>query len=168
MELVKNFGIDPILFIAQIVNFVIVLLVLKRFLYRPVLDMLKQREETINQGQKQAQEAQALLEKIQKEEQKVLQRAKEQAQKMLDDAKKQTHVLQEQMEEHARNRTEKMIRQAKEQIEQETKDAETRLTKNISTLAITYLNKAISEIMTPESQEEIMSKALRVLKKKTN
>lgn len=168
MELVQKFGIDPILFTAQIVNFVVVLFVLKRFLYRPILDMLKQREQTINQGLLQAKEAQALLEKMQKEERKVLSRAQEQAEKMLDDAKKQAVLLQEEIEQHAKKRTEKMILEAKEQIAQETQDAQNRLAKSTSMLAVSMLKKALSEIMTSKDQDEIMNRAIKVLRKRPN
>lgn len=168
MELLKNFGIDPILFAAQIANFVVVLFVLKRFLYKPVLHMLKERENTIKLGQKQAQQAQELLEKMQKEEKVVLHRAKNEAQKLLDDAKKQAKALQDEMEQQAKARTEKMIREAKEQIEQETQDAQARLAKSTSMLAVSMLNKAISEILTTQEQEEVMSRAIKVLKKRTN
>lgn len=168
MEIVKNFGFEPILFFAQIINFIILLWILKKFLYRPILQTLKNRQREIQEGLEKTQQAQLLLEKTQKEETKILKNAQIQAQKLLDDAKMQAQDMFQKVEEKARLHSEKVLKDAKEQIEQETKDAESRLTKSISVLAITYLNKAISEIMTPESQEEIMSKALRVLKKKTN
>ena len=50
MELLKDFGFDPILLTAQIINFLIVLVVLKKFMYKPVLDMLKKRENDIKKG----------------------------------------------------------------------------------------------------------------------
>src|SRR5437870_10658982 len=57
MEILKNFGFEPILFIAQIVNFVIIYLILKKFLYKPVLKLLKDRKQTIAGGLKQAEES---------------------------------------------------------------------------------------------------------------
>ena len=57
MEILENFGLNPMLLIAQIVNFLIVLFILKKFLYKPVLEMLKKRQTTIKDGLKQAEEA---------------------------------------------------------------------------------------------------------------
>jgi F-type H+-transporting ATPase subunit b len=57
MEILKTFGFDPILLGAQIINFLIIFYLLKRFLYKPVLGMLKTREDKIKEGIKQAEEA---------------------------------------------------------------------------------------------------------------
>ncbi|MBU2632677.1 F0F1 ATP synthase subunit B, partial [Patescibacteria group bacterium] len=49
MEIVKQFGLDPVLLVAQIVNFLILLFILKKLLYKPVLELLKKREDTIKE-----------------------------------------------------------------------------------------------------------------------
>ena len=54
MEILENFGVNPVLLAAQIVNFIIVLFILKKFLYKPILDLLKKRQFTIKEGLKQA------------------------------------------------------------------------------------------------------------------
>ena len=51
-----NLGLDPGLFIAQLVNFLVVLLVLWRFAYRPLLKLLSERTEKIEGGLKMAKE----------------------------------------------------------------------------------------------------------------
>ena len=56
MEIIKNFGIDPLLLIAQIVNFLIIFYILKRFALKPILDILKKRENTIKEGLREAEE----------------------------------------------------------------------------------------------------------------
>ena len=57
MEIIKNFGVEPVLLVAQIINFLIILFILKKFLYKPVLDTLKKREDSIKEGLKQAEES---------------------------------------------------------------------------------------------------------------
>ena len=47
MEILNNFGFQPTLFIAQIVNFLILAYVFKRFLYKPILKTLKDRQKTM-------------------------------------------------------------------------------------------------------------------------
>ncbi|MBI3685123.1 hypothetical protein HY250_01845 [Candidatus Azambacteria bacterium] len=41
MELFQKFGIDWRLLVMQIINFAILLFILKRYLYKPVMDMLE-------------------------------------------------------------------------------------------------------------------------------
>jgi F-type H+-transporting ATPase subunit b len=43
MELLKNFGFEPVLFLAQVVNFLVIFLVMKKFLYAPLVKMLEER-----------------------------------------------------------------------------------------------------------------------------
>ena len=76
MEILKNLGFDPVMLAAQIVNFLIILYLLKRFLYKPILEMLKKREDSIKEGLKQAEEARITLEKTLQEEKKILSKAK--------------------------------------------------------------------------------------------
>ena len=59
----EAFGIQPLLLAAQIVNFLILAYILKRFLYKPVLEVLKKREKKIKDGLQAAEEGQAFLDK---------------------------------------------------------------------------------------------------------
>ena len=63
MELIKNFGLDPVYLAAQIVNFLIILYFLRRFLYKPVFKMLKKRENEIKEGLEKTEESKRLMEK---------------------------------------------------------------------------------------------------------
>ncbi len=56
-ELISTFGLDWRLLIIQMVNFGILLFVLKRFLYGPIMSMLDERKRVIEQGVKDAEEA---------------------------------------------------------------------------------------------------------------
>src|SRR3989338_6728445 len=90
MEFISNFGLDPILLVAQIVNFLVVLFILRKFLYKPILKTLEKRKNLIKDGLDKAQEATIRLEKIEEKERRVLSTAQKQAQQMLDEAKKKS------------------------------------------------------------------------------
>jgi len=47
MEILKEFGIQPTLLLAQIVNFLIILFVLKKFFYKPIIKVLDARKKRI-------------------------------------------------------------------------------------------------------------------------
>lgn len=168
MEILKDFGVDPILLGAQIINFLLLFFILKKYLYKPVLEMLKKRENNIKQGIKQAEEARLLLEKTQKEESAVIKKAQVEAHKMLADAKAQSQETLKQTQEYAKIQSEKIILEARAQIAQETKEAEARITKNVSELAVKMLHKALSEMLSQKGQEEIMEKVIKQLKHKSN
>ena len=109
MEIVETFGLNPVLLAAQIVNFLIVFILLKKFLYKPVLEVLRKRQITIKEGLKQAEEARIKLEKIVIEETNILRQAQLQSRKIIEDAKTESSEIAKRMNEETRKQTEKLI-----------------------------------------------------------
>lgn len=165
MEIIKNFGLDPILLGAQIINFLIIFFILKKFLYKPVLEIIKKREEAIKDGLKKAEDAQILLEKTALKEKEVLRNAQKEALKIIEDAKKHAQELIDQTEEKTRKNTQKMLNEAQLQIQQETRRVEKELSVNVSRLAVAFLQKTIKDLFERKEQKEIMDKALKRIKK---
>ncbi len=164
MEIAKNFGLDPFLFGAQVINFLIIFYLLKRFLYKPVLTLLKKREDTIKEGLKQAEEARLLYEKTIEKEKEILRKAREDGKKMIDEAKNQASAMAHKMEENGKKQAEKIIQSAREQIQLETKEAEKKLTVKISELSFDFLNRALKEMFSEKEQKEVLEKALKQFK----
>lgn len=164
MELLNNFGIEPILLVAQLVNFLIILYVLKRFAYKPLLTLLKNREETIKKGLKDAQDARAMLENAEQKERDILMKAQEQAKILLEETKKQNVEMMRKTEEETKKRTEEMMVEAKRQIQEESKSAEIRLKTYTSELALAFLTKATKELFTEREQKEAIQNAVKKMK----
>lgn len=165
MEIFKNFGFDPILLVAQIVNFLIILFLLKKFLYKPVLDMLKKRRDDIEKGVKDAEEGRLTLEKALEEEKKILRKAQEQSKKIIDDASSQALLISTDIEQNSRRQAEKILTDAKVQIVQETKEAEKRLAQDVSKLSIEFLSTSLKEIFGEKEEKLIIEKTIKRLKK---
>ncbi len=165
MEFLKTLGFDPYLLGAQILNFLIIFYLLKRFLYKPVMDMIKKREDTIAEGLKQAEEARESLEKTLEEERKILAKAQTQAKEIVEDARLKSLETAIEIEENATKQAENLILQAKQKIEQDSKEAENRLTQKISIVASDLLTKALQGIFTEKEQNQIINKTLSNIKK---
>lgn len=168
MELLNNFGINPILLIAQIINFLVVFYVLKRYLYKPILTMLKTRDNTIKEGLKQAEEARLLLEKTAERERETLRKAQNQAKELIEETKRQREELLSLAEEAARKQAERILTEAREQITFETREVEKRLTSHISDLAIQLLNQSVGDLVNKDQQELIVRQALKRIKRKAD
>jgi len=164
MNLLEEFGINPLLLVAQIVNFGIILFVLQRFVYKPVLEMLKKRKDTIEQGLKQAQESKLLLEEAEEKQDKIIRHAQEQAKKIIEDTKAQSKEIALELEEKAKKQTEKILEDARVQITQETKEAEKGLAMRINEMSISLIGKSLEGIFTKKEEEEIINKALKNIK----
>ena len=81
------FQVDPGLFIWALVVFSIVLLILKRYAWKPLLDFLDEREKDISNSLAMAESAKADLEKIKDESEKILDKAKKQGKTIVGDSK---------------------------------------------------------------------------------
>lgn len=161
MEIVKNFGLDPIIFGAQIINFLIVFYLLKRFLYKPILEILRKRENEIKEGLKQAEEGKQLLEKTLEKEKEILRRAREDGRKMIDEAKNQAILMSSKIEDDSKKHAERIIESAREQINIETKEAEKRLTVKVSELSLEFLSRSLKQMFSEKEQSEVLEKALK-------
>ena len=80
-------GVDLKLLIAQIVNFLIVMLVLWKFAYNPILNMFNERKEKIEKGLSDSEEAGVRLKKAETEAEKVMEKAYSDANEILKNAK---------------------------------------------------------------------------------
>lgn len=86
MEALANLGIDGKLFLAQAINFLVLLFILRRFAYRPMLEFLEKRSDRIEQGLKDAEAAHKKLAQMETTEQETLARAREEARAIMSTA----------------------------------------------------------------------------------
>ena len=98
MEIFEIFGIDIYIIVAQIVNFLVILYILRRFLYKPMFKIFKQREDLAQTSIKNAEETKKVLEETQEKEKVILKKAQQTANQILKDAREQAATLIEKTE----------------------------------------------------------------------
>ncbi|QQG40500.1 MAG: F0F1 ATP synthase subunit B [Candidatus Levyibacteriota bacterium] len=168
MEILNTFGVDIKLLIAQVINFLIVLFLLRKLLYKPLLSALEDRKNTIAKGLQQAEEGRLLLEKAAEKEKIMLQKAEKLAKKLLDETKEQKLLLIKQAEEVAKNQADRILKEARTQIVYETKEAKIALSSYVSELAVQFLQKSLTGLFSEKEQHEIVKTAARKIKQKNN
>ncbi len=168
MEIFESFGINWILLVAQIVNFLVIFYLVKRFALKPILKLLKDRENTIKEGLRQAEESQRLLEQANEKERTILKKAQSEAKILLADAKREREEMLAKSEERTRVQTETMLKEAREQINAETRDAEKRLSAHVSKLAVELLEKSATELFSDKEQSSVIETAVKKLGKRSN
>lgn len=163
MEFAKEFGVNPSLIAAQVINFLIILFLLKRFLYKPLLSLLNERKTMIQQTIKNAEEAEARLAKVIEEEKAILRNAQAEAAKILEDARDGAEIMQQEAKERAKLEAIKMLTQAKVHIHQQTQEAEKQLAQYVSRLAVDFLRSALTPLVGQKDQEEVLIRAIKKL-----
>lgn len=164
MEIFKNFGLDPMLLAAQIVNFLILLYLLNRFFFKRVLTFLKAREEKIAAGLVSAQKGEELFEKAKARQYEILKQAREEGEAFIKEAKKTADVEGKKLIENAKNQAQKIIEEAKVEIEQEREKTKRELASETTKIAVEILQRILARVITVEEQRKIMNVLWRDIK----
>ncbi len=164
MEILQNFGFQPTLFIAQIVNFLILAFVFKRYLYKPILKTLKDRQKTIKKGLEDAEAAAKDREDALLKKEEVLTEAAKEANKIIEDTKKTAENLKEEILTSAKQEAEKIISSAKTQADLQMTDMEKRAKKASLDNSMVILEKALSSMLTRDEKEKILARSIKSLK----
>lgn len=154
MEILEKLGINGKIFLAQIVNFFLLMYILKRFLYKPLLDIIKKREEKIKEGLKQADLAEKKIKEVEKKVNLKLEEANKEADKILEKAHREgedhkNDILREAREEVAKWKEETAVylKREKEKLLNEVKQ-------ETGVLII----KAVEKILDKEASKEDRSR----------
>lgn len=149
------------LFIWQIVIFVGLIFLLKKFAWKPILDAVNDREEGIKSALLSAENARKEMQNLQADNQRILQEARLERDNMLKDARE----IKEKMVADAKNEAQvqglKMIEQAKAAIESEKNAAMAELKLQVSTLSLSIAEKILKdELSNKEAQTKLVEKML--------
>lgn len=158
MEIIQQFGVEPVLLVAQIINFLILLFILKKFAYKPIFKMLSDRKKTIENSLKQAEDAKRALDEALEKEKEILKNAQNSASKILQDTKVQADEMIENAREQAKTQMDQMIDDARRQLSQDAKDMEKRLAQKTAQMATDIVKNAAKSIFTEKEQKEVIKK----------
>src|SRR3954454_1701199 len=86
-ETAETFGFDWKIFFSQVISFIIVALVLRRFAYKPILAVLEERRQRIAEGLLNAEKIKQQLAEAEQRYAEILIKANERAQNLIDDAR---------------------------------------------------------------------------------
>ena len=160
-NLIGAFHIDYKILIAQLINFTIVLFVLYKFAYNPILKIINARTEKIEKGLKDAEEARKKLEETEIKEKEILNRARKEAQIILESAEKMAVKNKEEVMENAKKKSEEIMTVAKKQLEEERKKMIGEVKAEIADLVVAATEKIISEKLDAHKDKELIEKIIK-------
>ncbi len=144
----------PILW--TILNFVILLLLLRMVAWKPILKALETRESTINDALSRAEVAKSEAERILAENQKALLRAEEESQKVLRDSREYAERLQADASAKSQQESRRMLEQAQQEIERSKQQALNELRSEVATLAVGAAEKILNETLDADRQKRLV------------
>lgn len=156
MEILKNFGIDPLLLAAQVVNFLILVYILNRFFAKKILAFLKAREDKIRKGLEAATRGEELLEKAKNEHREILNKAREEGRELVQNSKIQSENLTKILQEKAEKEADRIIEEARNKAISETGKIALELEEKTVKIAISVVQRALGRLLTEDDQKRII------------
>lgn len=161
MDILTEFGVKPILLAAQIVNFLILLFLLKKFLYRPILKILDERKKKIAESIINAEQIKQELLEIQGEREKKLQQAAKEAKKIIEEAIVSANQIIAEAHQKAQTDIEKMIAKSEAQIASERDKLHQEIKAELADLVVLGMQKVAGKILSVKDKDDLTARAMK-------
>ena len=150
-------NIDPSVVLATMINFVILLLILKHFFWDKVGNVIKERqdyiESRISQGDEDSEKARLYL----VENERILRSSKEEGNKIIEAKKEKANKMYDEIVKDANKESKAIMERASLEIQRQKEKAKYELKKEVVDLAIDLSAKAISEKVQEEKQRDLIN-----------
>ncbi len=158
MELVTpNVG----LLFWMLVSFTLLLIVLKKYAWKPILNSLKEREDSISEALSTAEKARAEMEKLKANNEAIIREARLEKEKILKEAREIKTQILEKAKEEASQEASKIIEVARLNIRQEKAMAVDEIKKQVAELSVDVAEKILREkLASGAEQRKIIEKYL--------
>jgi len=151
---------DPGLFIWTIVTFLVLVALLAKFAWRPLLQALESRQESIRKSLDDAQKAKQDLERLQTESAEIIRQARVEADAIITRSRGDGERLREEMRTKARAEADAIVKNAERQIQLETSRALQQIRGEAVDLSVMIASKLIQRNITKEDNERLIEEAL--------
>ncbi|MBO6661076.1 MULTISPECIES: F0F1 ATP synthase subunit B [Roseivirga] len=147
---------DTGLFILQTVAFIILLIVLGKFAWKPILSGLKEREQTIESALLAAEQAKKDMQALQADNEKLLAEARSERDAILKEAMATANSIKEEAKEETSKITAKMLEDAKATIENEKRAALAEVKTQVAALSLDITEKVIRKQLSDKKAQEAL------------
>lgn len=151
MELLNDFSLG--LFLSQSAIFILLVILLKKFAWKPILNAVEEREEGIKSALESAESAKQEMQNIAADNEKVLKEARAERDAILKEAKGMKDSLIEEAKAEAQVQADRIIAQAKESMETEKQAAISMLKSQVAELSISIASKMIEKELSSDKEQ---------------
>ena len=152
--------LDPGLFIWTILTFLILLGVLAKFAWNPLLKMLKDREDLIRSSLEDAEKAQTELANLNAEREEIINKARSKAQSILSEGKVAASKLKDETLKAAKDQAKSILTDAEKQIRIEKHKAIEEIKSEVVDLSLSVAEKLIKKNISREDNQTLIDESL--------
>jgi F-type H+-transporting ATPase subunit b len=157
---ISDIGINVPVLIAQVLNFTFLLIVLRLFVYKPVLKMLDDRRERIREGLSAAERGREQAAEANVTAQTQIDEARREGQSIIAQAQQVSQRIQEDARQQAQQQQEAMLERARGEIQLERDTAIAQLRREFADLTISAAEKVIGQSLDRSAHQRLIDEAL--------
>ena len=163
-EVLTNIGFDWQVALASFVSFLLIFWILKKWVFKPVSDILDKRKELIEKGVENAEASSAALENAKSEAQEIIKEAHTEAHGLMIQAKSQSDETINSAKTKAEKEAEVIMSQAREQIEQEKAQAEQDVSDKMVEMVSLGVSRVLKDDLTEAQHEKLVKQGVDIFK----
>tara|TARA_Y100001960_G_scaffold311058_1_gene371249 strand:+ start:2273 stop:2773 length:501 start_codon:yes stop_codon:yes gene_type:complete len=153
--------LDPGLFIWTIITFMVLFFVLAKFAWKPLLNMLKDREDMIRSSLADAEKAKVELERLNEESEAIMAKARSEAQTILADGKTAAEKVKEETVAKAKAQANKIREDAEKQIQVEKDKAIADIKQEVVNISLSVAEKLIRKNLSDTDNKALIEESLK-------
>ena len=157
-KLITEFSIG--LFFWQTIIFILLIFLLKKFAWKPILDAVNEREEGIKNALLSAEKAREEMASLQSDNEETLKKARSERDSLLKEAREIKQQIIDEAKNEAKNEAKKIISQAQETIQNEKNAAIVDLKNQVASLSIDIAEKVLKEKLSDDQSQMNLVKDL--------
>ena len=152
---------DPGLFIWTIITFLVLLALLAKFAWKPLLQALEGRQERIRRSLEDADKARQELERLQQESAKIMQQARIEAESIVAQTRADAERLREELKQKAKEEADNILRNAQQQIQLQTRQAIQQIRHEVADIAVLLASKLLERNLAKEDNARLIDDTLK-------
>ena len=144
----------------QTVTLLIVLFILGKFAWKPILHIMKERERSVEEALREAEEARELVAQVQVDQERLLEKTNIEREKIIAEAVATKNAILEESKAEAERLGQKLLEQARIVIKEEKEAAFATLKSEVVTLSVQIAEKLLENELKPESKQQELVNSL--------
>lgn len=163
-QITRTFGVHWSLLLSQLVSFLLVCFVLKKYAYGPIMEMLEKRRSRIEGGEKKLEEIERKLAASEAHTAELIAKANADSKRLIDEAKESSAALSERKTQEAIASAQNILAKAEETARAEREQLTAELKRDFGRLVTATTAKVSGKVLNDDDQRRINEEALTSIK----
>lgn len=163
-DLFSNLGIEWHLIAAQIVNFAVLLFVLQRFIYRPLIKLLRERREKIAEDEKQRAALEEKLRELEEMKEKIAAEARRNSERLIKEAEANASRLAGEKIAEAETVIKKLGDEAERRLIMEKEKMIEETKRELGTLLVSAIEKSLPAVLDKRGEDKLVEEAMKIIR----